>query len=117
MQRSNVVLPQPDVKRYGEEDGLPANLVYGLLGDGRGNLWLSSDKGLTRFDPRTERFRTYDWRDGLQGDEFNGGAYHRSPRGELFFGGVNGFNAFFPEGRGSDGSRTRTLSDRAGHNH
>ncbi len=85
------------VKRYSEADGLPANLIYGLLGDEAGNLWISSNKGLTRFDPRSERFRTWDWRDGLQNDEFNGGSYHRSPRGELFFGGINGFNAFFPE--------------------
>ncbi len=84
------------VKRYSEADGLPCNLIYSLVGDDGGHLWMSSNRGLTRFDPRTERFRTYDWRDGLQADEFNGGSYHRSARGELFFGGVNGFNAFFP---------------------
>ncbi len=84
------------VRRYSEADGLPANLIYSLVGDDDGNLWLSSNRGLTRFDPRTERFRTYDSRDGLQADEFNGGSCHKSVSGELFFGGVNGFNAFFP---------------------
>ncbi len=84
------------VKRYSEADGLPCNLIYGLVGDDDGNLWLSSNKGLTRFDPRSERFRTYDSRDGLQSDEFNGGSHHKNARGELFFGGVNGFNSFFP---------------------
>ncbi len=84
------------VRRYGEADGLPANLIYSLEGDDDGRLWLTSNKGLTRFDPRTETFHTWDGRDGLQADEFNGGSDHRSPSGELFFGGVNGFNAFFP---------------------
>ncbi|MCP3961007.1 MAG: SpoIIE family protein phosphatase [bacterium] len=84
------------VRRYSEADGLPCNLIYSLVGDDDGNLWMSSNKGLTRFDPLTERFRTYDWRDGLQADEFNGGSYHKNARGELFFGGINGFNAFFP---------------------
>ncbi|MCP4654409.1 MAG: SpoIIE family protein phosphatase [bacterium] len=84
------------VRRYGEAHGLPANLIYGVLGDEDGNFWLSSTKGLSRFNPRTERFRTWDSRDGLQSDEFNGGSCHRSRSGRLFFGGINGFNAFFP---------------------
>ena len=83
------------VRRFTEADGLPANLIYGVLGDLDGNLWISSNRGLTRFDPRSERFRTYDWRDGLQADEFNGGSFHRTAAGELFFGGVDGFNSFF----------------------
>jgi ligand-binding sensor domain-containing protein/serine phosphatase RsbU (regulator of sigma subunit) len=83
------------VRRYTEADGLPANLIYGVLGDSDGNLWISSNRGLTRFDPRSERFRTYDWRDGLQADEFNGGSFHLSASGELFFGGIDGFNSFF----------------------
>jgi ligand-binding sensor domain-containing protein/serine phosphatase RsbU (regulator of sigma subunit) len=83
------------VRRFTEADGLPANLIYGVLGDLDGNLWISSNKGLTRFDPRSERFRTYDWRDGLQADEFNGGSFHRTAEGELLFGGIDGFNSFF----------------------
>jgi diguanylate cyclase (GGDEF)-like protein len=53
--------------------------------------------GLARFDPRTETFKDYGRSHGLQGNEFNFGAHYRSPRGELFFGGPNGFNAFFAE--------------------
>ncbi len=84
------------VRRYSVADGLPANLIYALVGDEEGNLWITSNRGLTRFDPRSESFRTWDERDGVQSDEFNGGSYHRSPGGELFFGGINGFNAFYP---------------------
>ncbi len=83
--------------RYYTKDGLPSNYVGGILDDEQGNLWLSTNKGLSKFDPRTATFRNYDVRDGLQSNEFNENSYHKSPHGELFFGGGNGFNAFYPE--------------------
>lgn len=82
---------------YSEKDGLPNNSIYGILEDNKANLWISTNKGLARFNPKTGTFKNYNKKDGLQDDEFNGGAYYRSPDGEMFFGGVNGFNAFFPE--------------------
>jgi ligand-binding sensor domain-containing protein/signal transduction histidine kinase len=83
--------------RYREQDGLANDVVYGILEDSQGRLWLSTNRGLSRFDPQTETFRNYDASDGLQSNEFNGGAYFQSQGGEMFFGGINGFNAFFPE--------------------
>lgn len=80
-----------------EADGLPNDVVYGILPDHRGALWLPTNKGLARLTIATGAIRTYDVNDGLQGNEFNQGAYHRSSRGELFLGGINGFNAFFPD--------------------
>ncbi|MCA1991101.1 MAG: PAS domain-containing protein [Coleofasciculus sp. S288] len=83
---------------YTEKDGLPNNSVVGILGDDEGNLWLSTGKGLSKFNPETETFRNYDVGDGLQGNEFGGiKAYFKSKTGEMFFGGLNGFNAFYPE--------------------
>jgi len=84
-------------RRYYEKDGLPNNVVYGILEDRQGNLWMSTNLGLSRFDPQREVFRNYDVGDGLQSNEFNAGAYYQSPQGEMFFGGLNGFNAFNPE--------------------
>ena len=81
---------------YQEAQGLPNNVVYSILPDDTGGLWLSTNKGLTRFDPSLEQFERYTTNDGLQSDEFNLGAQFRAPDGELFFGGVNGFNAFYP---------------------
>jgi signal transduction histidine kinase/ligand-binding sensor domain-containing protein len=81
---------------FTEEDGLPNNVVYGILGDSTGNLWLSTNKGLARFNPRTRTFQTYLSQDGLQSNEYNSGAYHKSRRGEMFFGGINGFDVFDP---------------------
>ena len=82
---------------YKESDGLPSNVIYGILEDEEKNLWLSTTRGLSRFNPRTEKFKNYDVSDGLQSNEFNGGAYYKSRNGEMFFGGVNGFNIFYPE--------------------
>ncbi len=82
---------------YREKDGLVNDTIYGILEDEQGYLWLSTNNGLSRFDPRTKTFKNYNVSDGLQSNEFNQGAYHKSRRtGELFFGGINGFNAFFP---------------------
>jgi len=80
------------------EDGLADNTVWGILGDNNGCLWLSTNQGLSKFDPQTGAFRNYDVNDGLQSNEFNQGAYFKSGKtGELFFGGINGFNVFHPD--------------------
>ncbi len=81
---------------YTVEDGLPNDVIYGILEDDAGELWLSTNKGLSHFDPERETFQNYDVNDGLQSDEFNGGAYLRSAGGEVFFGGINGFTMFYP---------------------
>jgi len=81
---------------YTEADGLTNAAIYGILEDAAGNLWLSTNNGLSRFNPRTKTFKNYSVEDGLQSNEFNGGAYFKSRSGEMFFGGINGFNAFNP---------------------
>lgn len=85
-----------------EKDGMPSSVVYGILEDSLGNLWLSTNKGLSRLNPASGRFKNYDVRDGLQSNEFNGGAYFKNEKGEMFFGGVQGLNAFFPESIGEN---------------
>jgi ligand-binding sensor domain-containing protein/signal transduction histidine kinase len=82
---------------YTANEGLPDNVVLGILPDNSGNLWLSTNKGISKFNPETEMFKNYDVSEGLQAKEFNQGAYFKSVCGEMFFGGVNGFNAFFPD--------------------
>ena len=89
---------------YREEDGLPNDVVYGILeeearfGGEEGVLWISTNRGLSRFNPLTGTFKNFSEKDGLPSDEFNGNAYFKSPvTGELFFGGIEGLVAFFPE--------------------
>lgn len=84
-------------RNYSTSDGLPSDVVYGILPSDRDTLWLSTVDGLSRFDLSSETFHNYDASHGLQSDEFNLGAYFRSSEGELFFGGIQGFNSFFPD--------------------
>lgn len=81
---------------YSVADGLPNDVIYGILPDADGSLWMSTNKGVSRFDPATETFINFGLNDGLQGEEFNNGAYHRADSGEMYFGGINGFNVFSP---------------------
>jgi ligand-binding sensor domain-containing protein/DNA-binding response OmpR family regulator/nitrogen-specific signal transduction histidine kinase len=81
---------------YTTKDGLPNDVIYGILEDQQGELWLSTSNGLSRFNPQTGTFKNYDSRDGIQSNEFMVGACHKSRSGEMFFGGINGFNTFFP---------------------
>jgi ligand-binding sensor domain-containing protein/signal transduction histidine kinase len=82
---------------FTEEHGLPNNVIYGILEDRQGNLWLSTNFGLSRFDPATGTFRNFTASDGLQSNEFNQNAFAADARGALYFGGINGFNVFFPQ--------------------
>jgi len=82
---------------YSANQGFPSNLVYSILGDNNHLLWFATGNGLCRFEPSAGTFRTYTVEDGLQSPEFNLGASFRSADGEMFFGGMNGFNSFFPD--------------------
>jgi diguanylate cyclase (GGDEF)-like protein len=88
---------QKSFHTFTTKDGLPSDVVYAVESDRAGRLWLSTTNGLSRLDPRTGEFTSYGVSDGLQASEFNFGAWYRSPSGEMFFGGVNGFNAFMPD--------------------
>ncbi|MFC2146544.1 two-component regulator propeller domain-containing protein, partial [Acidobacteriota bacterium] len=81
---------------FTEKQGLCNNQVYGILEDKAGHLWLSTENGMSRFDKITGEFNTFNEGNGVPIRRFNLGAYCKSQRGEMFFGGVNGFISFFP---------------------
>lgn len=81
---------------FDKDDGLCNNNIFEILRDLDDNIWFATGGGLSRFDPATNKFRTYSTEDGLQGPEFNLRACHLSADGEVFFGGMNGFNSFVP---------------------
>lgn len=83
--------------RYNKKNKIGSSVVYGILEDSKKNLWMSTDNGLIKFNAQTENFTQYDLHDGLQSLEFSGGAYYKSKNGEMFFGGINGLNYFYPD--------------------
>jgi ligand-binding sensor domain-containing protein/serine phosphatase RsbU (regulator of sigma subunit) len=82
---------------FTEKDGLPNNLIYAVLQDNNGCLWLSTNKGLSKFNIDKLEFSNFGIKDGLQHYEFNHGASFKSKDGEMFFGGINGYNSFYPD--------------------
>jgi ligand-binding sensor domain-containing protein/signal transduction histidine kinase/DNA-binding response OmpR family regulator len=78
-------------------DGLHNNVIKGILEDNHGNLWLSTNNGLSKFDPDNITFTNYDVADGLLSNQFNHRSCYRSNNGELFFGNIKGFDAFYPD--------------------
>jgi signal transduction histidine kinase/ligand-binding sensor domain-containing protein/DNA-binding response OmpR family regulator len=84
-------------KRLTTDDGLPSNTVLRLLEDKGGNLWMSTYNGICRFDKKKRTFRNFSENDGLQSNQFSFNAGLKLSTGEFLFGGINGFNSFFPE--------------------
>ncbi|HEY9113779.1 MAG TPA: two-component regulator propeller domain-containing protein [Bacteroidales bacterium] len=84
---------------YTRQDGLPNDLIYGILEDNQGHLWISTNKGIVKFDPSkpTPVLKMYDISNGLQSNEFNQNAFYKNKKGEMFFGGIGGLNIFNPD--------------------
>lgn len=83
-------------KEYSKENGLPDNIINGLIEDKKGFLWISTNQGISKFDRVAQKFTNYSVADGLQSAEFLKGSFFKSKAGEFFFGGINGYNSFFP---------------------
>ena len=82
------------ITRY---EGLPSNVVYGIIEDQDGILWLSTNRGISKYNPIEKTLLNYDSSHGLQGNEFNAGAYFKNYDGRIFFGGTNGVTSFYPQ--------------------
>lgn len=85
---------------FSERNGtLPDDVVYGILADDETprNLWLSTNKGLTRFNPESGFLQHFTSADGLQENEFNTFASFKSSDGRMLFGGINGLTVFNPK--------------------
>lgn len=82
---------------FTENEGLPNNIIYGILEDEMGHLWVSTNYGLSKFDPTDRTFRNFTVSDGLQSNEFNQNAFAKDQNGRMYFGGINGLILFSPE--------------------
>ena len=85
-----------ELRNITTKEGLPSNIVFAIEEDRHGVLWVSTGQGLCSID-QDFNIETYQVSDGLQGEEFIKSASMISRSGELFFGGINGFNRFYPE--------------------
>lgn len=99
-------------KRFITDDGIPSNTILRLLEDKEGNLWMSTYNGISRFDKKEKVFRNFSVNDGLQSNQFSFNAGLELSTGEFLFGGINGFNIFFPESiKGSNQKSNLLLTD------
>jgi len=84
------------ITRYSMDDGLPSNGLYSLLFTEKNNLWLSSNNGISQMDTLNETFTNYSLEDGVAQQEYNFNSYLKTADGELFYGGFDGYDHFYP---------------------
>jgi signal transduction histidine kinase/ligand-binding sensor domain-containing protein len=81
---------------YYSVKGLSNNFIYGLLRDEKGNIWMSTNYGISVFEPKKNSFKSYSATDGVCINEFNSSGYFRATDGELIFGGIGGLACIYP---------------------
>ncbi|MDB4923294.1 MAG: Signal transduction histidine kinase [Mucilaginibacter sp.] len=81
---------------FSKKDGLPSDIIYAIREDNFGKLWISTNGGLSKFNAEKRIFNNYTVEDGLQGDEFKPHSALKDHSGNIYFGGINGFNKFSP---------------------
>lgn len=85
-----------DIQHFTTEEGLPGNTIFGILETNENELWLSTNNGLSKFQPKQITFTNYSYSDGLKNAEYNFNAYYKTESGDFLFGGINGFTRFNP---------------------
>jgi signal transduction histidine kinase/ligand-binding sensor domain-containing protein/DNA-binding response OmpR family regulator len=102
-------------KVFTRNDGLPNDVVNGIKEDARGNIWLSTNKGISKYTPpyyyrgelipldlafeKGEKgyFKNFDTNYGLQSNEFKPNCFAEDSKGRFYFGGVQGLSYFYPD--------------------
>lgn len=86
-----------NITHFTKTQGLANETIYVALEGNDGGIWLTSNRGISRIDKQDHTITNFTLSDGLQSYEYNSGAYFSSANGELYFGGINGFNYFNPQ--------------------
>lgn len=95
----------PDTKNftsYTIKDGLASDTILGIVIDDEGIVWVSTGNGLSRYDPDSETFINFTHRNGLQSAEFISGSCVLGESGIVYFGGMDGYNQFYPQQLGGN---------------
>ncbi len=87
---------------FNTKNGLANNFINGLLTEGDSALWVSTDNGLSRMNSLNGVFSNFFHSDGLTKNEFNRMSFHKAKDGRMYFGGIDGINAFYPNARYGD---------------
>ena len=77
--------------------GITTNEINAIVEDDHGNLWISTNYGISQFNPESQKFKNYSTNDGFQGNQFFMQSLLRTKHGTIYFGGFNGFNFFHPD--------------------
>jgi signal transduction histidine kinase/ligand-binding sensor domain-containing protein len=85
------------LKTYDISNVLPNNRIHAITQDNNGDIWISTNYGISRLNPEIQSIRNYSKEDGLQGDQFYQQSFIKTSKGEIYFGGYNGFNSFYPD--------------------
>ncbi len=97
---SGIYYCKPDgsiIKTFTIKDGLPSNSIRAIIDDNNNDIWISTTNGISRIDRNTQKISNYSKEDGLQGNEFINQSFLKTRKGEIYFGGYNGFNSFYPD--------------------
>lgn len=92
-------LKTEQIQTFTVEKGMPNDFVNGVLAEGDSAVWASTDNGLARFDIGTGRFTNFFRNDGISKNEFNRSSFYQASDGRMYFGGIDGVNAFYPSSR------------------
>ncbi len=84
------------IESFTTHEGLPSNTIFSIFQDHEGWFWLSSGKGLSRFDPASSQFINYNTGDGLPDNSFNISSGAQQADGTIFFGGTAGVVEIHP---------------------
>jgi len=84
-------------KNYYFVKGLSNTFIYGLLRDNKGSFWMTTNFGISVFNPETQEFKSYSASDGVCINEFNSAGFHKAYDGELLFGGIGGLVSIYPD--------------------
>ena len=85
------------IEEFHKKDGLPDEVIYGILEDKEGDLWLSTDMGISHFDIKNKKFNSYDVSDGVSSNNFRQSSYLKTSSGIMLMGSVKGLTAFDPK--------------------
>jgi len=85
------------IENYSSYPGLTNNFIYGIVPDQKGNFWLSTNYGISVFNPEKKIFKSYHASDGTYINEFNSYSHYAAEDGELLFGGIGGLIGVYPE--------------------